>query len=255
MQDFWLRLSMPVVLVTLFALLLWAVFSAAPALLFMLLVLLVVMIYRARQLYKLGEWLNDPLPETIPEADGLWDEVFSRLYRMVKRDDILTQKDPLTNAPVSTNGGRTLHRGVELGVSAPIADTLKLDVAFSYAKHSYDNWVTSNANFTGKEMALAPRVIANTRLSYTPGFLHGGNIAAEAVSLGSYWMDDANTTKYSGHDLLNLSASYRFGGEFELFAKVNNLTDRRFAESTNGTTSYSPGMARTFYLGIQNAWK
>jgi len=177
------------------------------------------------------------------------------LYRMVKRDDILTQKDPLTNAPVSTNGGRTLHRGVELGVSAPIADTLKLDVAFSCAKHSYDNWVTNNANFTGKEMALAPRVIANTRLSYTPGFLHGGNIAAEVVSLGSYWMDDANTTKYSGHDLLNLSASYHIDGEFELFAKLNNLTNRRFAESTNATTGYAPGMPRTFYLGIQNAWK
>jgi outer membrane receptor protein involved in Fe transport len=177
------------------------------------------------------------------------------LYRMVKRDDILTQKDPLTNAPVSVNGGKTLHRGAEIGVSAPIGDALKLDVAFSYAKHTYDSWVTNNANFTGNEMALAPRVIANTRLSYTPAFMHGGNLAAEVVSLGSYWMDDANTTKYSGHDLLNLSASYRIDGELELFAKLNNVTDRRFAESTSGTTNYAPGMPRTFYLGIQNAWK
>jgi outer membrane receptor protein involved in Fe transport len=68
-------------------------------------------------------------------------------------------------------------------------------------------------------------------------------------------MDDANTTKYGGHDLLNLSASYRIDGEFELFAKASNLTDRRFAESTNATTGYAPGSPRTFYLGIQNAWK
>ena len=85
MQDFWLRLSIPVVLVTLFALLLWAVFSAAPALLFMLLVLLAVMANHARQLYRLGRWLQDARLETIPEAGGVWDEVFSRLYKMVKQ--------------------------------------------------------------------------------------------------------------------------------------------------------------------------
>lgn len=85
MQDFWLRLSIPIALVALFALLLWAVFSAAPALLFMLLVLLAVMVHHARQLYRLGQWLHDARLETIPEAGGIWDEVFSWLYKMVKQ--------------------------------------------------------------------------------------------------------------------------------------------------------------------------
>ncbi|MDO8350675.1 MAG: TonB-dependent receptor [Gallionella sp.] len=175
------------------------------------------------------------------------------LYHMVKRDDILTQKDPITNAPISVNGGQTLHRGLEIGIAAQVADTLKLDVAYSYAKHTYDSWITNNANFTGKEMMQAPRVIANTRLTYTPGFLQGGNFAAELVSLGSYWMDDANTTRYNGHDLVNLSGSYHFGKELELFAKVNNLSNRRFAESASGTT-YAPGMPRIWYMGLQAKW-
>ncbi|MDP1996787.1 MAG: phosphate regulon sensor histidine kinase PhoR [Gallionella sp.] len=85
MQGFWLRLSIPIVLVTLFALLLWGVFSALPAVLFMLLVLLIVMVLHARQLYRLGRWLQDARIETIPEAGGIWDEVFSQLYKMVKR--------------------------------------------------------------------------------------------------------------------------------------------------------------------------
>jgi len=75
---------MPVVLSALLALLLWGIFSATIALLFMLIVLLAVMAYRARQLFKLGEWLGDARIETIPEAGGIWDEVFSRLYKMVK---------------------------------------------------------------------------------------------------------------------------------------------------------------------------
>jgi two-component system phosphate regulon sensor histidine kinase PhoR len=83
--DFWFRASQPLLYGGIFAAILWGIFSATAALLFMLLVLLATMAYRARQLYKLGLWLNDPRPETIPEADGLWDEVFSRLYKMVKQ--------------------------------------------------------------------------------------------------------------------------------------------------------------------------
>jgi two-component system phosphate regulon sensor histidine kinase PhoR len=85
LQDFWFRVSLPVVLSALAALLLWGIFSSTVALLFMLILLLSVMGYRALQLLKLGQWLNDARIETIPEAGGIWDEVFSRLYQMVKQ--------------------------------------------------------------------------------------------------------------------------------------------------------------------------
>jgi len=85
LQGFWLRLSLPIVLVTLFALLLWGVLSAIYALLFMLLAMLVMMAHHAWQLYKLEKWLHDARSETMPEAGGIWGEVFSLLYRMVKQ--------------------------------------------------------------------------------------------------------------------------------------------------------------------------
>ncbi|OGS90440.1 MAG: phosphate regulon sensor histidine kinase PhoR [Gallionellales bacterium GWA2_60_18] len=84
MQDFWFRLLLPVAASALFALLLWGVFSASVALSFMLLVLLIFMARHARQLFRLERWLDDPRIETIPEAEGFWDEVFSQLYKMVK---------------------------------------------------------------------------------------------------------------------------------------------------------------------------
>ena len=92
MQEFWLRVSLPIIVSTLAALLLWALFSAVVALSFMLLVLLVVMARHAWQLYKLGEWLKEARIETIPEASGIWDELFSRLYKMVKRHKQTKQK-------------------------------------------------------------------------------------------------------------------------------------------------------------------
>ncbi len=85
MQEFWIRITMPVILSAMMALLLWGIFSAVAALLFLLLVLLVVMAGHARQLYSLAEWLRTPNIETMPEAEGVWGEVFSRLYKMVKR--------------------------------------------------------------------------------------------------------------------------------------------------------------------------
>lgn len=92
MPDFWFRLSVPIIFGALFALLLWGLNSAVLALWFMLLVLIVLMVRHARQLHKLGEWLNDARPETIPEAGGIWDDVFSQLYRMVKKHIQTKQK-------------------------------------------------------------------------------------------------------------------------------------------------------------------
>ncbi len=92
MQDFWFRVSLPVVFSALAALLVWSLFSATVALSFMLIVLLTVMAYRARQLFKLGQWLGDARLETIPEAGGIWDEVFTRLYQMVRQHNQTKQE-------------------------------------------------------------------------------------------------------------------------------------------------------------------
>jgi two-component system phosphate regulon sensor histidine kinase PhoR len=92
LRDFWFRVSLPVVLSALVALLLWGIFSATLALSFMLVVLLAMMAYRARQLFKLGQWLNDARIETIPEAGGIWDDVFSQLHKMVKQHNQTRQE-------------------------------------------------------------------------------------------------------------------------------------------------------------------
>jgi two-component system phosphate regulon sensor histidine kinase PhoR len=92
LQDFWFRVSIPVFFSALGALLMWSLFSATIALWFMLIVLLMVMAYRARQLFKLGQWLVNARLETIPEAGGIWDEVFTQLYKMVKQHNQTKQE-------------------------------------------------------------------------------------------------------------------------------------------------------------------
>ena len=76
---------MPVILNALTALLIWAIFSHTAALIYLIAVLLYLMSRHAWQLYKLSQWLVKPDLQTIPEANGIWDDAFSRLYKMVKR--------------------------------------------------------------------------------------------------------------------------------------------------------------------------
>ncbi len=46
--------------------------------------LLALLGYHLYNLDRLGRWLNDPTPDTVPESYGAWEGVYSRLYRMVR---------------------------------------------------------------------------------------------------------------------------------------------------------------------------
>jgi len=180
------------------------------------------------------------------------------LYYMSKKDDILTFDNADGNREVG-NAGETLHKGIELGLGGAISKQLKLDVAASYARHTYEDWVSRNGDFTGNEMALAPRLIANTRLAYRPQFMNKGKLELEWVKLGDYWMDEANSYKYSGHDIVNFRANYPVNKKLGLYARFMNVADKLYASNAKYTAArfsnpekfeYAPGMPRTLYAGL-----
>lgn len=179
-------------------------------------------------------------------------------YELEKKDDLVSQRDLATNVSTNVNAGRTQHRGVELGVGARIGDRLRLDTAFSYARHRYLDWVTATANFTGKDIEAAPRILANTRLTWRP--IRAAMLQLEWVRIGSYWLEASNAPafgKYAGHDLLNVRASYAATKHLGLFARAMNAGDKRFADSasvSSNTPVFSPGLPRAFYGGVEFTW-
>ena len=182
------------------------------------------------------------------------------VYSMHKKDDILTYKYP-DSTRETMNAGKTLHQGLEAGLGMKLAETVSLDIAASYARHTYETWQPeTSVNYNGNEMESAPRLIANTRLGYKPEFLSGGKLEFEWVKLGKYWMDAANTNMYSGHDVFNLRVNYFSGKQFEWFARVMNILDKRYATAASYTAAafgnpekfeYAPGMPRTTYIGMK----
>jgi outer membrane receptor protein involved in Fe transport len=130
-----------------------------------------------------------------------------------------------------------------------------VDVAFSYAEHKYEDWVTNAGVFSGKEIESAPRVLSTTRLTWRPA--PGAQAQLEWVRLGRYWLDAANTQTYSGHDLLNVRANWPLTKDASLFGSVYNVTDKRYADSAQLSSNQpvlSPGLPRTFYAGLEAKW-
>lgn len=177
-------------------------------------------------------------------------------YVLKKYDDILSQKDPADpNVTISANNGTTRHRGIELGLGRAIATEWRMDVAYSYAQHTYESWITNTVNYSGKDIESAPHVIGNARLTWVPRA--GATAQLEYVKMGSYWLDAANTGKYGGHDLWNLRANYELQKGVSLFGRIINLADKRYADSAAGSgasPTLSPGMPRSYYAGIEAKW-
>lgn len=85
MFDFLRRaLVFPLVLLAL-SLLLWAIAGALPAALFFGVFLLVYLILHLRQLAALDYWLADSEGRVVPDGSGLWEEIFARLNRMIRK--------------------------------------------------------------------------------------------------------------------------------------------------------------------------
>ena len=179
-------------------------------------------------------------------------------YSLRKDNDILSQRDALNQTTISTNNGSTRHQGVELGLGKAFGPQWRLDVAYSYARHTYETWITNQfagANLNGKEIESAPRQLGNVRLTWTP--VAATTAQVEWVKTGSYWLDAANTGKYAGHELWNLRASHELSKGMSLSARVINLADKRYADSAGGTAAaptLSPGLPRTVFAGVEAKW-
>lgn len=177
------------------------------------------------------------------------------VYELRKTDDIVTLRDTVTNFTQSVNAGETEHRGVEVGVGIAATDTLRLDSAFSYARHEYTDWLTSTGDFTGNDIESAPRVMLNTRLTWRP--IEAARLQLEWVRIGWYWLDAENTAKYNGHDVFNLRGNWTVHRHISLFASLNNLSDKRYADSAqirSGEAVFSPALPRNVIGGIEVRW-
>ncbi|HUZ60078.1 MAG TPA: TonB-dependent receptor [Hanamia sp.] len=192
--------------------------------------------------YEIGGWFAFAEEQGYAEAS---------IYDLQGKNEIVSTQ--LANGSyINENTGITSHKGIELNVKyAPVKD-LRFRVGSTVAKHKYVDFVQEGKSLNGNDMPQAPSYILNGEITYKPHYLNGFRIAIESQSLGSYFTDPQNTSKYNGFTEFNARMGYAFQ-HFETWVNWINVTNKNYAvtveKSAYGTT-YRPGQLSTVNIGV-----
>jgi outer membrane receptor protein involved in Fe transport len=165
-------------------------------------------------------------------------------------DDTFTQRENTDGDRYYVNGGETQHKGIELTWLAKITEQVSTRLAYSYSEHEYVN----DAEYGDNEQAAAPNDLANLRFIFSPNYVKGFKAIVEFEHIGEYWLDNQNTETYKGYTVTHLKADYQINKQLKLNAKINNFTNKVFAESASlsyGKEKYTPGAPRQFFAGLE----
>jgi len=153
------------------------------------------------------------------------------------------------------SGARSKHRGLEGTANIQLGPSWQLNLAASYARHSYDFDAVASRGETfvaGRDVDTAPRWLGNVELLFEPnGRINAG---LQWTTIGEYYLDAENQFQYPGHQILNLRAGAQFTRGLALTVRLNNLTDRAYADRADyafGNFRYFPGRGRELFAEIR----
>ncbi|MGB3871716.1 MAG: TonB-dependent receptor [Stenotrophomonas sp.] len=168
------------------------------------------------------------------------------------------------------NLGATRRQGVELGWLQPIGETQRLQLAWTWLQASVrEGYLTCtgspapctvprNPVLAGTALPGVPRQQLFTRWHWQPA---PWQLAVEAVAAAATPVSDLGDARAPGYGLLNLEAARQWPtahGPLRLFARVDNLLDRRYIGSVivndGNRRYYEPGPDRGWTLGVEWQW-
>lgn len=174
------------------------------------------------------------------------------IFHMDKKNFIFRDSDFF-----NVNDGQSRHRGIELELQSQLSGNLDLAIAATYAQHTYAySQILNDIDINGKQIDTAPKTITNLRLGWD--ISNQARAELEWHHVSSYYTDPENLHQYAGHDLLNLRASWAVNHAFTLYARINNLTDKNYAERADYSgfsgDRYFPGRPRNVMLSVNFQW-
>ncbi|AKD57576.1 TonB-dependent receptor [Spirosoma radiotolerans] len=187
--------------------------------------------------------------------------VDAALYQMKGTNELLNIRQP-DNSTDYQSAGRTLHRGVEVGITYRPSKQVFFRFGGTHAVHQFVEFTLSQRssdavqNVNGKDMPSAPRTLWNTELSYYPAWLKNFRTSVEWQHVAGWYQNQTNTVRYDGYDFANVRMGYQWRG-IEVFSNVLNATNALFAtNATRGNnatdrTTYTPAAPRTIVVGVQ----
>lgn len=191
--------------------------------------------------------------------------------------DAIVQFSEVSGRGYFTNAGRLNNDGIELGISARVAEPLRLFGNWTYANYRYDKYrIVSGAavdTLDGKRLPGVPK--AFIRLGLRAGPVRGFALDLDHTMSSAVFADDGNTIYVSGwgakqgtgdipgigSGVTNLRLSWEGttgGAWIRPFIGINNLSDRNYvsALTINGAFGrvFEPAPGRNYYVGGEIGW-
>ncbi len=168
-------------------------------------------------------------------------------------DATLCPGNPDGDYPVAA--GKVRYQGIETTLHWRASDQWRFDLAHTYARNTYVDFVTDGGDFSGKTAPASPLHHANLRATYAP--TEALDIELEADWISAYYTNESNTDRYKRPVLWNLRARYDVDDRVMLFGSVENLFDVKYAKRVSATNDpdpvrgYAEGYSeRTFRFGL-----
>ncbi|MEY4316987.1 MAG: hypothetical protein RI902_795 [Pseudomonadota bacterium] len=191
-----------------------------------------------------------------------WDATY---YHANLRNEFLTSCSNATcTTSTTTNVPKTLHQGLELGLSHLYDKKLDTRLALLYSDFRF----VDNASIGNNALPGFPPVIVRGEVLYRFGTQVNGKLSTY-VGPKFEWvpssapMDYANTLYNDSYAILGFKAGQAIDKKWSWFLDARNLADKKYAATTNISANYTapatagdgrryyPGDGRSVYVGVE----
>ena len=154
------------------------------------------------------------------------------------------------------NAGESTRHGIEFSLKSQLSESFSSSLAYTYSDFSYKKFVDKNNNdYSGNELPGLPQDTLHVAINYQ----HEAGLFAtvEALYLGQFSLDNANTETMDSSLVTDLRGGYNFtmnGLSIEPFIGISNLFNEVYSANARinafGGRFYESGPDRNLYAGV-----
>lgn len=154
------------------------------------------------------------------------------------------------------NAGKTEKKGIELTAAYQLTPQWAIGASGSRSEYRYVDYISGDNDYSGNLLRFSPDYQYSVFVDWKKGPY---SARVETTGVGEYYMDDANSEKYSGYSgVSHLTMGYDRKAH-KVALSVHNITDERYAAEVSKTVSswgpdsyyYTPGAPRNIMLSYQ----
>jgi iron complex outermembrane recepter protein len=155
------------------------------------------------------------------------------------------------------NAARTRRAGLEVGLEYFMTPALSLTGAYTWARYRFREFTdAAGEDLAGRRLPGLPEHALFAELAWRdPGGVYA---MLDTLMMSRVYADNANREPVAGYGVVNFRIGRRWqlgGAELDMFAAVNNLTDKRYFGNVRinaaGGRYFEPAPQRNVYAGLR----